>query len=68
MDTDAGRQRSTLRRIARRAMIERGLQPDFSYAALAGNLRIQDRVAQKLKAIRHERGAGAHRLQEGRLR
>ena len=35
MDTDAGRQRSTLRRIARRAMIERGLQPDFSRAALA---------------------------------
>jgi len=35
MDTDAGRQRSTLRRIARRAMIERGLLPDFSNAALA---------------------------------
>jgi len=35
MDTDAGRQRSTLRRIARRAMIERGLLPDFSHAALA---------------------------------
>src|SRR3972149_6797637 len=32
---DAGRQRSTLRRIARRAMIERGLLPDFSRAALA---------------------------------
>jgi exoribonuclease-2 len=35
MDTDADRQRSTLRRIARRAMIERGLLPDFSRAALA---------------------------------
>jgi VacB/RNase II family 3'-5' exoribonuclease len=35
MDTDVGRQRSTLRRIARRAMIERGLLPDFSHAALA---------------------------------
>jgi exoribonuclease-2 len=35
MDTDAGRQRSTLKRIARRAMIERGLLPDFSNAALA---------------------------------
>ena len=35
MDTDAGRQRSTLRRIAHRAMIERGLLPDFSRAALA---------------------------------
>src|SRR5512141_552190 len=35
MDTDAGRQRSTLRRIAHRAMIERGLLPDFSSAALA---------------------------------
>ena len=35
MDTDAGRQRSTLKRIARRAMIERGLLPDFSQAALA---------------------------------
>src|SRR5512140_1139306 len=35
MDTDAGRQRSTLRRIARRAMIDRGLLPDFSPAALA---------------------------------
>lgn len=34
MDTNAG-QRSTLRRIARRAMIERGLLPDFSHAALA---------------------------------
>src|SRR5512134_950962 len=32
---DAGRQRSTLRRIARRAMLERGLLPDFSRAALA---------------------------------
>src|SRR4030067_880949 len=30
-----GRQRSTLRQIARRAMIERGLLPDFSHAALA---------------------------------
>ena len=35
MDTDAGRQRITLRRIARRAMIERGLLPDFSRTALA---------------------------------
>ena len=35
MDTEASRQRSTLRRIARRAMIERGLLPDFSHAALA---------------------------------
>ena len=35
MDTDADRQRSTLRQIARRAMIERGLLPDFSSAALA---------------------------------
>ena len=35
MDTDAGRQRSTLRRIAHRAMIERGMLPDFSRAALA---------------------------------
>ena len=35
MDTDAVRQRSTLRRIARRAMIERGLLPDFSRTALA---------------------------------
>jgi len=35
MDTDAGRQRSTLKRIAHRAMIERGLLPDFSHAALA---------------------------------
>src|SRR5512140_2018925 len=35
MDTDAGRQRSTLRRIAHRAMIERGLLPDFSSAAPA---------------------------------
>jgi exoribonuclease-2 len=35
MDTEAGRQRSTLRRIARRAMIERGMLPDFSRAALA---------------------------------
>ena len=35
MDTDAGRQRSTLKRIAHRAMIERGLLPDFSRAALA---------------------------------
>ena len=34
MDMDAGRQRSTLRQIARRAMIERGLLPDFSRAAL----------------------------------
>jgi VacB/RNase II family 3'-5' exoribonuclease len=35
MEPDAGRQRSTLRRIAHRAMIERGLLPDFSPAALA---------------------------------
>jgi VacB/RNase II family 3'-5' exoribonuclease len=35
MDTEVSRQRSTLRRIARRAMIERGLLPDFSHAALA---------------------------------
>jgi VacB/RNase II family 3'-5' exoribonuclease len=35
MKTDADRQRSTLRRIAHRAMIERGLLPDFSRAALA---------------------------------
>ena len=35
MDTDAGQQRTTLRRIAHRAMIERGLLPDFSRAALA---------------------------------
>jgi VacB/RNase II family 3'-5' exoribonuclease len=35
MDTEVNRQRSTLRRIARRAMIERGLLPDFSHAALA---------------------------------
>lgn len=35
MDTDADRKRSTLRQIARRAMIERGLLPDFSPAALA---------------------------------
>jgi exoribonuclease-2 len=32
---DVDRQRSTLRQIARRAMIERGLLPDFSHAALA---------------------------------
>jgi VacB/RNase II family 3'-5' exoribonuclease len=35
MDTDAGRHRSILMRIAHRAMIERGLLPDFSRAALA---------------------------------
>jgi VacB/RNase II family 3'-5' exoribonuclease len=35
MDNEVNRQRSTLRRIARRAMIERGLLPDFSHAALA---------------------------------
>ena len=35
MDTDAGRQRIILRRIARRAMIARGLLPDFSLAAQA---------------------------------
>lgn len=35
MDPDAGRQRSTLRRIAHRAMIERGLLPDFPSAVLA---------------------------------
>jgi VacB/RNase II family 3'-5' exoribonuclease len=35
MDTEVNRQRSTLRRIARRAMIERGLLPEFSHAALA---------------------------------
>lgn len=35
MDTEADRQRATLKRIARRAMIERGLLPDFSRAVLA---------------------------------
>jgi VacB/RNase II family 3'-5' exoribonuclease len=35
MDMNSDRQRSTLRRIASRAMIERGLLPDFSHAALA---------------------------------
>jgi len=35
MDAEVSRQRFTLRRIARRAMIERGLLPDFSHAALA---------------------------------
>ena len=34
-DVNPGQHRSTLRRIARRAMLERGLAPDFSAAALA---------------------------------
>ena len=35
MDTNDGRQRAILQRIAHRVMIERGLEPDFSPAALA---------------------------------
>ena len=35
MDTGNGQQRATLRRIARRAMFERGLLPDFSREAMA---------------------------------
>jgi ribonuclease R len=35
MDTGNGQQRATLRRIARRAMLERGLLPDFSREAMA---------------------------------
>src|SRR3989304_914180 len=35
METEVDRQPSPLRRIARRAMIERGLLPDFSHAVLA---------------------------------
>ncbi len=35
MDTNDGRQRATLQRIAHRVMLERGLEPDFSPAALA---------------------------------
>ena len=42
MDSDAGRQRSVLRRIARVAMRDRGLLPDFSVEALAEVDRIQD--------------------------
>ena len=35
MENGSGKQRATLRRIARRAMLERGLLPDFSQDALA---------------------------------
>jgi exoribonuclease-2 len=35
MESGSGKQRATLRRIARRAMLERGLLPDFSQDALA---------------------------------
>src|SRR5664280_645356 len=35
MDSNDGRQRATLQRIAHRAMLERGLEPDFSPAVLA---------------------------------
>src|SRR5271156_4849589 len=34
-DTDGGRPRTTLQRIAHRVMLARGLEPDFSPAALA---------------------------------
>src|SRR5512144_2461392 len=42
MGPDAGRQRSILRQIARLAMRERGLLPDFSSEAVAELDRIQD--------------------------
>jgi len=42
MDPDAGRQRSLLRQIARLAMRDRGLLPDFSVEALAEVDRIPD--------------------------
>ncbi len=35
MDSDSGKQRATLRRIARQAMFERGLAPDFPPEAIA---------------------------------
>ncbi len=75
--TDDQKHRAILRRIARGAMLERGLVPDFPPRALAeldairgpapqglgtvsgldGNLRLQERAARLLKALRHQHGA-----------
>src|SRR4030066_1346232 len=52
---DAGRQRSTLGQIARRAMIERGLLPDFSQAALAELDGIQATAAGRSEGTRDMR-------------
>jgi VacB/RNase II family 3'-5' exoribonuclease len=52
---DARRQRSLLQRIARRAMLERGLLPDFSAEALAELARIPDRPAGGARPARDQR-------------
>jgi hypothetical protein len=65
-DTYGRQHRAILQSIARRAMLEKGLVPDFPPQALTEldeihgpdeNLRFQDRVAQKLKALRRQHGA-----------
>jgi hypothetical protein len=82
MDTDAGRQRSTPRRIARRAMIEHGSPPGFSHAVLAGldllHTPVKGRLIHDFEGADAGTGSacnrstrtwsGTHRLEKGRLR
>jgi VacB/RNase II family 3'-5' exoribonuclease len=55
MSSNASAGRDTLRAIARRAMIERGLQPDFSAAALAETAALAERVVATDPTVRDAR-------------